>query len=158
MKIWHYTTYPAFLNIWEEKQIRSSHVTAHLGIFKGPKVVWLSTNPIWEQSVRKVIQPIDGETVQRAFNRDELHRRGCFPVRLSTNDRLSEIVSWGKAKKQMGLKRDQIREIESVTKVWGGNIAEWWVSPKALPMAQVLLPIEIWDGREWTDIETFDFT
>ena len=157
MKFWHYTTYPAFLDIWEDRKIKVNYATAPLGHFEGPKIVWLSTNPIWEESVRKALQTYENGEALKAFSKVELFHRGHFPVRLRTNDRLSNIVPWGKAKKQMKLKREHIKEIEEIAKTWGANIAHWWVSFEALPMSQILLPVEIWNGREWMDIEKFDF-
>ena len=157
MKFWHYTTYPAFLDIWEDRKIKANFATAPLGRFEGPEVVWFSTNPIWEQSVRKAIQADENGETLKALSKEELFRRGHFPVRLRTNDRVSELVTWGNAKKQMKLKREYIKEIEEIAKTWDANIAEWWVSFASLPMSQILLPVEIWDGKGWVNIETFDF-
>ena len=157
MKFWHYTTYPSFLNILEERKIRTSFAAAALGILEGPEVVWLSTNPVWEESVQKAIKSDDFGESTKLLSKDELFRKGHYPVRLQTNERLSNLVSWGQAKKMIGLNRDHIREIEKIPKMRGGSITEWWVSSEPITLSCILLPIEIWNGRQWENIEQFEF-
>ncbi|MBU4318281.1 MAG: hypothetical protein KKF30_13545 [Proteobacteria bacterium] len=158
MKFWHYTTYPAFLNILEERKIRTTWATASIGLLEGPRLVWFSTNDLWEQSVRKAIKSEIYEEKIKLLSMDELFRKGHYPVRLRTNERLSELMSWGRAKKQIGLTREHIKEIEGIANAWDSNIAEWWVCLEPVTMPQILLPVEMWNGRAWGDIEKFEFT
>ena len=157
MKFWHYTTYPAFLNILEERRIGTTCVTASIGVLEGPQVVWFSTNPFWEKSVRKAIKSEVYDESIKTLSIDELFRKGHYPVRLRTNERLSELMSWGSAKRQLKLSRESVKEIERMAKSLDSSIAEWWVCLEPVTMPQILLPIEIWNGREWEDIEKFKF-
>jgi hypothetical protein len=138
MQFWHYTTYPAFLNILEDRGIKTTWATASIGLLEGPKVVWFSTNTLWEKSVRKAIKSEIYEESIRLLSIDELFRKGHYPVRLRSNERLLELISWGRAKRQIGLSREHIKEIERAAKNVESNIAEW-------------------NGRGWEDIERFEF-
>jgi len=152
MRYWHYTFFNNFQKIIESKEIRQSTI---LTSDKEKPAVWLSSNPEWEETVRKALKKPDEDNgrMTEPLSRDELFKRGFPAVRIEIDPRLVILHSWEEFKKVGGLSKKMANGLEKVGKSWGANPDEWWASFDVIPVTSCLLPIEIWSGKEWVDIE-----
>jgi len=148
MRFWHYTVYPSFLKILEDGQINYA-----MRIANERPAVWLSTNPDWEETVRKAIGNRSTGEESEPLSRDELFAEDFIPVRLEIDPDSVKLFSWRNFKKNSGASRATIKALEKSAKQWGANPKEWYVCYEPILITSCLLPIEIWHGNEWIDIE-----
>jgi hypothetical protein len=150
-RYWHYTVYQHLKKIAESGEIRP---TAKYTEYGEIAVVWFSTNPVWEETVRKSIKDTETSKQIGPLSRDGLSERGLHPVRIEVNPTLVDIRSWNNFKKRSGISKPGIKSLIKSAKHWGADPKEWWVSYEAVP-SRSWLSIEIWVGRKWVDMETF---
>lgn len=151
MRFWHYTAYPSLVKIVDDRTIRRDRTVVVGNEFS---VVWLSTNPNWEETVRKSLLNTQTGKETGPLSRDELSKQGFPPVRIEVNQNLVNIRSWRHYKKNGDISRKNATSLEKLAKRWGANPKEWHVSYEDIPLASCLIPIEIWTSRgEWVDIE-----
>ena len=151
MRLWHYTIYHTFRKIVESGEIKT-HTTARLN---EKPVVWLSSNPIWEETVRKAIRNPETEEISMALSRDELFKRDFPAVRIEINTELVVIRSWRNFKKYGGISKKEAKGLEKVAIKWGANPKEWWVSCDNIPLRSCIWPIEIWNEKEWLALQRY---
>jgi hypothetical protein len=150
MRYRHYTLYQRLRDILKTGVI----LPATVGINEGESpVVWFSTNPDWEETVRKRI--VIGKKGQQIgpLSKDGLSKYGFPPVRIEVNPAKVSLYSWEHFKEHSGIPVKQAKELVKVAKKWGANHQEWWVCYEPVPLTSCLNPIEIWNGSEWIDIE-----
>lgn len=149
MRYWHYTVYQSFQGIIKARVIRP----AVCGIEHGETaVVWFSTNPVWEETVRKAIRYSKTGKQTGPLSRDELFKHGFPPVRIEANPERVTLYSWHHFRKNGGISSKQVRNMSEVAAQWGAHPKQWWISYEPVPLTSCLDPIEIWDGSKWVDI------
>ena len=151
MRLWHYTFIQSFYNMTQDGVIKTSS-TVRISEMEKP-VIWLSSNPVWEETVRKALRDPETGEISEALSRDELFQRGYPAVRIKTNSELVAVRSWRHFKKYSGIPKKEAKALAQVALKWGANPKEWWVSYEDIPLTSCLLPIEIWNGSKWIDID-----
>jgi len=105
MRVWHYTTWEAFEDIGISMIIN----TTSLGIeFNEKPAVWFSTNPDWEETVRKVLQDRETGKETLGLSRDELWKVGINPVRIEVDPGLP-FLSWQQLKRKVAYQKEWLR-------------------------------------------------
>jgi hypothetical protein len=145
MRIWHYTTSAALEGIFKDGEIKCDRLLLEGEI---PSVS-LSTNPNWEETVRKVLEDEVTGIQTKALSRDDLFKVGYQPVRIEINPRKVKITDWKTHCKKVPKKISH--GLEDAAKEWGANPAEWWVSYNPIPISSFISPIEVWDGKKWVE-------
>lgn len=149
-RYWHYTVYRSLRGILEDGEIKVTELHFE---YCGMPGAWLSTNSIWEETVRKAFKDSVTGKVSKALSRDDLFKRGEPPVRVEIDPKLVSIRKWKNHKKKSGISKKLAKGLEDVGKKWGANPDEWYVSYQPIPVTSWLYPIEIWSGKEWVNIE-----
>ncbi len=143
MRVWHYTTSASLEGILKDGEIRCDKI-----YLKGEiPVVWLSTNPNWEETVRKAFQDRETGIMSKAFSREGILEHGFSPIRIEIDSHATKITHWKDHRKKIPSKF--AHGLEVAAKKWGANPAEWWVSYKPIPIINFISPIECWDGKQW---------
>ena len=151
MRCWHYTIFENAKGIIVSGEILPTGILAeHIDI----PGVWLSTNPVWEETVRKVLRVPETGELTPELPRDELFKRGFPSVRIEIDPTLVPIHSWEDHKRITAMPREFAESVEKTGREWGGNPKEWYVSYKAIALTSCFQPMEIWNGKEWVNIET----
>lgn len=145
-RIWHYTTLGALQGILKEGKIRCDEIYIEGEI----PCVWLSVNQNWEETVRKSIKGTDKDIETPPLSRDDLFSKGFYPIRIQINPRKTKLSRW-KTHCQK-IPNSIARVLEAGAKDWGADPKEWWVSYSPIPVTGFILPIEIWNGKEWIEL------
>lgn len=145
-KIWHYTTLGALQGIINEGKIRCDQIYIDGEI----PCVWLSVNQNWEETVRKSIKSTEEGVGTSQLSRDDLFSEGFYPIRIQVDPRIIKLSSWKSHCKK--IPKTIIQILEAAAKDWGANPNEWRVSYSPIPLTSFILPIEIWNGKEWIEL------
>jgi len=151
MKYFHYTLGQYLPSILSEKKIKKSPK-----YIKGNRsAAWFSTNPIWEESVRKVpgLKLISGVTCSRS----KLLENKLTPARIEINPEKVKLLSWERFKKVSGISKWVAEGFEKLAPEWGANPKEWLASLKDVPLRDCLLSVEVWNGNIWFELKFFHF-
>jgi hypothetical protein len=144
MKVYHYTTNIALSKIVMDGKL----ITTSVLICKNERpAVWFSTNPDWDETVRKsFINKMTGEKTP-PLSRDDIYKNGFIPVRIEVEQTLP-FINWKKFKRRSGISKTIAKSLEDVAKKWGANPKEWLAlfSPVS---SDHFLNIQVWDGHNW---------
>ncbi len=160
-RIFHYTTFSKLRKILEDQVIKLTAV--YIEPNEKP-AVWFSTNPDWEETVRKAIaNPETGEqspplSRDALFKVSETDYKGALPVRIEVDPELP-FLTWKQFKRQSGISKRMALGLEKAATEWGARPKEWFALffPVA---ADFWLGVEFWDGESWvkpTSIEELAF-
>jgi len=150
MRYWHYTTFPALKKILKDEEIKPALKGIEGGEFPA---VWFSTNPIWEETARKAVRDKETGEQTEALSRDKLFRAGFPPVRIEVDPQKVLLRSWKNHRKNSGISKIMAKGLEKTARAMGAEPKEWWVTYEPVSLFCCLLPIEVWNGIEWIDIE-----
>ena len=150
MKYWHYTVHQKYQKIIATDEIRPA--TKNIDYNEKP-VVWFSTNPDWEETVRKPIRDSLTGKETESLSKDNLFIRGFPPVRIEANPDLVKLRSWRHFRKHSGVSKASIKVMLKLAKLWRANPKEWYITYKPVPLLHCLEPVEIWMGEKWVDIK-----
>jgi len=147
MKYWHYTVCQSFEKIERSGEIQQS--LCH-DLHEIP-AVWFSSNPDWEETVRKAIRDKKTGEVTKPLSRDELFQEGFAPVRIEISPDLVSLRTWKNHKKKSGITKKCSKALEKTAIDWGADPAEWFVSYAPVKM-ETWKAVEIWSGEKWENI------
>ncbi len=151
-RLWHYTTTKRLANIIETRKIKGTSIGTDE---KELPAVWLSSNPDFEQAARNEIRDRDSVPAVPEATREELFKAGHPPVRIEINRTRVRACDWESYKKTSGISEETAAGLEQAGIETGAAPSEWYASFQPIPLAGgCLFPIEIWNGRQWVDIET----
>jgi hypothetical protein len=147
---WHYTTALGFLGIVGAGRINVS--TVDIGANEIP-VVWFSSNPVIEMTMREVaLQRADGSFV-RGRNAAEYRLLGCGLYRVGApKDSLLRYVDVLK-KAKIGLAKR--RALEKTARQVGATPYEWFSTLEPFSLSQAV-SIERFNGTSWVPFDTQD--
>ena len=143
-KFYHYTVLQTFEKIIHSGEIQPTSVKVN---DNERPAAWFSTNPIWEETVRKRVARSEDEPGP-LLSRDGLSKAGFPPVRIEANPNRVHLIPWEELKRISGITRNEARRLERVAREWGANPHEWYATFNAVPLTSCLTPIEIWDGKK----------
>lgn len=149
-RLWHYTHYHNFLKIVESKEIRTTSIGIHS---KELPAAWFSSNPFFEQSARKASKDRKTGVIRRNLGPDEMLAAGHPAVRIEINPSKVKVYPWRLYKEVSGLPNEYAVNMEKAGMEMGANHSEWYASFQPVSLPNCFLPIEIWNGRGWVDIE-----
>lgn len=151
MRVWHYTVFPNTIGIINDGEILPTGILAvHIDV----PGVWLSTNPVWEESVWKLLRTIETGELTPEMPKDVLFEWGVIPVRIEIGPDKVPVHSWEDHKRITAMPKAFSESMEKRGRERGGSPKEWYVSYEGIPCTAWFDPIEIWTGKEWVDIET----
>lgn len=149
-RYWHYTTHAALEGIFDQGVIRLANKFV---VEKEMPAVWFSSNPEWEETVRKSIKDTGTGKEIGPFSRDDLLQHGFMPVRLELNpehiNNGIQLVGWKKYKQISGISKKFAKSLEKTALDWGSNPKEWRASFKPVPIVDNCFIPECWNGEEW---------
>lgn len=151
-RLWHYTTTKRLAKIIENRKIKGTSIGVDE---KELPAVWLSSNPDFEQAARNETRDRDSDPGRIGATREELFQAGYPPVRIEINRARVRAHDWESYKKLSGISEETAAALEQTGTEKGADPSEWYASFQPVPLAGgCLFPIEIWNGRQWADIET----
>jgi hypothetical protein len=151
MRVWHYTVFSNVVGIINDGEILPTGMLAqHIDI----PGVWLSTNPVWEETVRKALWDSDTGELTPEMPKNVLIEWGIIPVRIEIDPTEVPVYSWEVHKRVTAMPKQFSESLEKTGRERGGNPKEWYVSYEGIPLKTWFDPIEIWTGKEWDDIDT----
>ena len=163
----HYTVVGHLEKITAEGVIRP----AWEGVTKIERLaVWFSTNPVWENTVRKLMkedgsaasfeehfQASQGVTALVKSDEDVVGTlkhivfREVQPARISVADEIAPF-RWEDFKRLSGIKPRDARDLYQVALMLGARPGEWYVSFDPVP-ADKWLAVQVYDGETWVSYE-----
>ena len=147
MKLWHYTAKDRVDEIIESGEIRTS--TANRTGQRESATVWLSSNPIWENTATKLTSV--GDTIRKLTKKEQHELFGLGRIEVNTQN--ISFFSWSTFVKNIAAKRHVARSMEVSGRTSGGNPNQWFGSTKPVGKEH-FLSAEIWNGEEWIVIQT----
>ena len=151
MRVWHYTVFSNAVGIINDREILPTGMLAqHIDV----PGVWLSSNPVWEETVWKVLRDIDTGEMTQELPKDVLFECGIIPVRIEIDPTDVPVYSWEDHKRITAMPKECSESWEKTGREKGGSPKEWYVIYQGIPSTVWFDPIEIWTGTEWDDIET----
>ena len=145
--IYHYTTIKQSLLIIESGFIKVSEYERKNNV--KPPALWLSLNPLWENTATKMTKNIFGETVSLSF--EEQHMQfGCARFLIEFNK--DKLCSWAKYKHASNTTLEMYNQMEKVGFQKNANPKEWYASFKNISIDEVI-GYQIWNGEYWEDLE-----
>ena len=146
MKIWHYTVGVHLKSILESKQIKPA--TAYISDNEKP-VVWLSSNPNWEETANKAIMK-DGEVI--SLSRIETAKYCGNLFRIEVDSTL--LYNWEYFKNKSGIDKKTSKALEDVAYKQGANPNDWWVCFEPISIYDCI-DIEILINDKWVSISEY---
>jgi hypothetical protein len=143
VRVWHYTILGAASSIIRDGEIKCAEAYVKDEI----RGVWLSTNPNWEETVRKAFRNTVTGVVSSPLSRDPLFRAGSTPTRIEIDLSTVKVTDWKTHRKKTTKKFAQ--QLEAIAKEWGANPDEWLISYKSIRTKSFVSPIEVWNGERW---------
>jgi len=143
MRLWHYTTSAALRGIFNDGEIKCDRI-----LIKGEiPCVCLSTNPNWEETVRKVHENKKTGVKSEPLSRDGILKSGFSPIRIEIDPSKVNIIDWKTHCKK--IPQNIAQGLEDTAKEWGADPKEWWFSYKPISIDCFISPIESWNGKKW---------
>jgi hypothetical protein len=155
-RFWHYTTITALSQILLDGEIKPTGHFRLKNTTDDLMLVWFSTNPKWEEAVRKKIFDKDTGWTTKTFSRDDIFRRGVNPVRIEIDGERITVRSWRDLKKEGIVDKGFLRGREYFAMMWGSNPKEWWYCVDPVQISD-FLSIGIWNGLRWVDRSRDEF-
>lgn len=153
VKIWHYTVASHYNQIIADGFIK----LATLYVNKNEKpAVWLSSNPNYEETVRKTLRDSETGEVMKDLSRDELFEKGVLPVRLEINSSFIKLHTWEDFQKESRINHEVADTLVKVAEKWGAYPEDWYTSFEPISTANGVLSVECWDGKEWVLLNSED--
>ena len=146
--IWHYTHGQYLEKILESGELRVSEAESKLKV--KPPALWLSKNPIWENTATKDVKTPEGV---RRMTKKEMHEK-CGLFRFALEFDKIAFITWAKYRYKTNTSIEEYMKMESEGIRWGANPNEWFATFKNIPLAKCLA-IEQWDGAEWKNLDLF---
>lgn len=110
-----------------------------------PPALWLSTNPVWEQTATKLMQAPNGEI--RPLSKDEQHTMfGLYRFVLTYEK--EKLCTWKKYKYKSNTTHLVYEAMEKAGTEKGANPDEWFATFENIPLKNCL-KCEVWDGKTW---------
>ncbi len=147
LKLWHYTSKLALDKILESELIN----LATEGIPKGEKSgAWFSSNPIWENTVTKLLKDDFGNLKQMSF--EEMNQKfGCARIEIEFN---TSIMTFAKFRHISRMTLTTYESLVSSGLMKEANPNEWYVSLKPITI-DYWTKAEIWENGSWVLYEEF---
>ncbi|MBT3185746.1 MAG: hypothetical protein HN907_01565 [Nitrospina sp.] len=146
MQIWHYTIGQHLSSILEEGKIKREAKVHAKKVYE--RVVWFSTNPVWEETANKIITGKDGNLPVTKeitlFHGGGLARIEVFPE--------AAPYTWADYRRQSKSAKKYLDALESAALENGADPEEWRVSYKPV-LKNKWLAIEAWDSKTQTWID-----
>jgi hypothetical protein len=139
--IYHYTSGQHLQQILEKGKLIVSEWEKKNKI--KPPALWLSTNPIWENTATKMLER-NGEL--KRLTKEEQHQKfGLIRFVMQKND---TYCSWAKYKHKSNTTLEMYKAMELEGIHSGSNPKEWFASFKNIPLSDCI-SCEKWDGEKW---------
>lgn len=145
--LWHYTTRDRLIEIVNSGEIWTSKSNATGA--KEPSTVWVSSNPLWENTATKFIVE---RGVYRLMTKEEQFAEfglGRIEISASTDG----IFSWNLFCKNIAANRPLARAMEISGRENGGNPNQWFGRLKPITK-EYFISAEIWDGTKWVVVQS----
>lgn len=147
MKLWHYTSKDRIDTILDSEVINLA--TAGVPDRERP-AVWLSSNPIWENTATKGVVE---NGIRRSVTKDEMDSL-CGLARIEV-EIFSGIINWKHFKRVSGIKNSSASALESSGLNKNANPKEWFTSFKPISIDYWIKAEILVDGK-WVDYEVFE--
>jgi len=148
MRLWHYTIDRHYNNIVKTGYIKQ----AVIGIDKDEKpAVWLSSNPDWENSVKKTLINQETGEVLKDLGRDELFKLSVDVIRLEVDSSKLRLFNWLQFKEVSGISEKSVRKLESLADEWKDNPLEWYACFEPI-YEKDIIGVEVWIEKKWKNI------
>jgi len=119
-----------------------------------PPALWLSLNPVWENTATKLIGDKYGNV--REMTKEEQHvNYGLIRFVLEFNK--ETLCSWAKYKHKSNTPLKTYKQMEDTGIQLGANPKEWFASFKNIPLSKCIC-CEKYDGKEWQMLIDFSNT
>ena len=152
-RLWHYTETRELAKIIESGAITVTPMGGNPDRKEFP-AVWLSANADFEQAARKPIRDRETGAVCLYATREQMFQAGFPPVRIEIITAEVRAYDWNTYKKISGMSEDAAAGLEKAGIEKGADPLEWYASMQPIPLiGGCKFPIEIWNGRQWVDIE-----
>lgn len=115
-----------------------------------PPAVWLSTNPIWENTATKLISE---KGIIRKLTKAEQHQLYGL-VRFVLVFKKERLCSWAKYKHVSNTPTEMYVALERSGLEQGANPNEWFASFKNIPLSDCI-SCEKWNGEKWSPLIDF---
>lgn len=158
---WHYTFSYKVTAIITAGYLRVCPVRPKVG---EPQGVWFSTNPLWENTVRKTIITVNEETgkmepSREPVDRDTLHGLTRFSairfaIDCTREGSCGKLYNWRNYQKKLmkaGLAWYAKQLIDTAI-LWKANSQEWLICYQQVTLFDLMNTVEIWDhegGQGW---------
>jgi hypothetical protein len=145
-RFYHYTTSNALVSIIESGLIKTT--SAGVGYAVRP-AAWFSTNPIWENTVRKkiIIKETGRETP--LLTRAGLLKNGVSPVRIEVDPKKARLKPYSIYKKKANDSAALLKGLEKMARKWGANPAEWFFTFHDVSLHRCGWAVESWTESGW---------
>lgn len=140
--IYHYTTEKHLEKILETGFLKVSEWEKKNKV--KPPSLWLSLNPVWENTATKMINTING--IKQMTIQEQFENFGM--IRFVIVFEKQKLCSWQRYKYASNTRSDMYLQMEKSGIKQNANPLEWYASFKNIPLEQCLR-CEKWNGNEW---------
>lgn len=140
--LWHYTVVQRLQQILQDGELRPSAV----GVPKKEKpALWFSSNPVWEPSVNRLWQDIDGRVVR--LSKDQTHVLGGGLARIGVAPETAPH-DWKSFKQASGIATARAQSIYDDAVRIGARPGQWFATLEPVPRGK-WLSVEVWENETW---------
>jgi hypothetical protein len=115
-----------------------------------PPALWLSLNPIWENTATK---NINDNGIARRLTKNEQHEKFGL-IRFVLEFKKDNLCSWARYKHKSNTPFHIYKSMEEVGIKQGANPNEWFACFKNIPLEKCI-SCQKWNGVEWETIIDF---
>ena len=143
--IYHYTSETHLIKILETGKLIVSEWEKKNKV--KPPSVWLSLNPVWENTATKLIST---NGIDRQLTKEEQYQKFGL-IRFVLEFKKENFCSWGKYKYKSNTPIQTYEQMEQSGIEQGANPKEWYASFKNIPLSSCM-SCQKWNGKEWETI------
>jgi hypothetical protein len=147
--IYHYTSEQHLSKILETGKLIVSEWERQNKV--KPPALWLSLNPIWENTATKLIN--ENGKIRQLTKEEQYQSFGL--IRFVIEFKKESLCSWGKYKYKSNTPVQTYEAMEKSGIEKGANPKEWYASFKNIPLSNCI-SCQKWNGKEWETI--IDYT
>jgi len=142
-EFWHYTTSNEFVSISKNGTLVTNTLTDDDKF----GAVWLSSNPLIEKSVMRLVDLPDGKKSD-PMELFEAFKYGIIPMRIKIKVGDLKITPWDKFCKRRIIPDDAILALNEISKRVGSKLSEWFAVFENITVLN-WQSVDVWDGNMW---------